>query len=75
VEYQRAIDLDSKGFFRQQAEKAVEELKSVDKNTDEQDWTDYLIANPFHPANPLFYTSSTKTIFPGEIEKQALATS
>jgi len=28
VEYQRAIDLDSEGFFRQRAEKTVEELKS-----------------------------------------------
>jgi len=25
------------------------------KNTDEQDLTDYLIANPFNPANPLFF--------------------
>jgi hypothetical protein len=47
----------------------------MNKNTDEQDWTDYLIANPFHPANPLFFTSSGNTIFPGELEKQAPATS
>ena len=26
-EYQRAIDLDSQGFFRQRAEKALEDLK------------------------------------------------
>jgi hypothetical protein len=47
----------------------------VNKNTDEQDWTDYLIANPFNPANPLFFTSSVNTIFPEELEKQAPATS
>jgi hypothetical protein len=26
-EYQRAIDLDSEGFYRQRAEKALEELR------------------------------------------------
>jgi hypothetical protein len=26
-EYQRAVDLDSEGFFRQRAEKALEELR------------------------------------------------
>jgi len=44
----------------------------VNKNTDEQDWTDYLIANPFNPANPLFFTSSSvNTVFPGELQKEA----
>jgi hypothetical protein len=45
---------------------------SVDKNTDERDLMDYLtfpqalIANPFNPANPLFFTSFINTVFPRE---------
>jgi hypothetical protein len=50
----------------------------VDKNTDERDLMDYLtfpqalIANPFNPANPLFFTSFINTVFPGEPDLQSL---
>jgi hypothetical protein len=43
---QQSSDLNNDPFHRH---------ANYSKNKDEQDLTDYLVANPFNPANPLFF--------------------